>query len=100
MSLSKKRLSLISPIFIFLAGSLWGSMGLFVRRFSSQGLSSMDMITIGISDNDKLAGIVENNKDEILKATMATEVTTDTNDGYVKEWKINGESVKMSVKKN
>lgn len=42
-----KKHSIISPLLIFLAGSLWGSMGLFVRKLSTVSLSSMDMITIG-----------------------------------------------------
>ncbi len=36
----------IAPIFVFLAGILWGSMGLFVRRFHAAGLSSMDIVCL------------------------------------------------------
>lgn len=42
-----KKSSFLSSLLILLAGCLWGSLGIFVRRLSSQNLSSMDMITVG-----------------------------------------------------
>lgn len=36
----------IAPIFILLAGILWGSMGVFVRTLNGAGLASMDIVTI------------------------------------------------------
>lgn len=34
----------LSYLFIVLAGILWGSMGIFVRRFNARGLESMDIV--------------------------------------------------------
>ncbi len=59
----------------------------------------MDLITIGASGNEKICTIIENNKEEILRATMATEFKKDSDLEYAKEWKINGENVKLSVQK-
>jgi drug/metabolite transporter (DMT)-like permease len=35
-----------APFFIFLAGVLWGSMGLFVRKLNALGLASMDIVAL------------------------------------------------------
>jgi drug/metabolite transporter (DMT)-like permease len=35
-----------APILILLAGVLWGSMGLFVRKLNSMGLTSMDIVAL------------------------------------------------------
>lgn len=36
----------ISPFLIFMAGTLWGTMGIFVRRYNDDGLVSMDVVEI------------------------------------------------------
>lgn len=36
----------IAPLFIFLAGVLWGSMGIFVRVLNGKGLFSMDIVAL------------------------------------------------------
>ena len=60
----------------------------------------MDMITIYISGNERLAELISRKKDMLLKDVMATEIVTGALDGYTKEWDINGEKVTIGVKKN
>ena len=36
----------MAPLFIILAGCLWGSMGLFVRRLGTMGLGSMEIVEL------------------------------------------------------
>lgn len=36
----------LAPIFILLAGVLWGSMGIFVRRYNAHDLSSMEIVAL------------------------------------------------------
>lgn len=36
----------LSPFFIFIAGVLWGTMGIFVRRYNDEGMMSMDVVEI------------------------------------------------------
>ncbi|MBE5947484.1 MAG: EamA family transporter [Lachnospiraceae bacterium] len=36
----------LAPIFILLAGALWGSMGIFVRRYNSHDMSSMEIVAL------------------------------------------------------
>ena len=36
----------LAPLFIILAGCLWGSMGLFVRRLGAMGLGSMEIVEL------------------------------------------------------
>jgi len=36
----------LAPIFILLAGALWGSMGIFVRRYNAHDLSSMEIVVL------------------------------------------------------
>ena len=36
----------LAPFYIILAGCLWGSMGLFVRRLGAMGLDSMEIVEL------------------------------------------------------
>lgn len=36
----------LAPIFILLAGALWGSMGIFVRRYNAHDMSSMEIVAL------------------------------------------------------
>lgn len=36
----------LASLFVILAGTLWGSMGIFVRRLNNQGLESMEIVAI------------------------------------------------------
>ncbi|MEF2919869.1 MAG: DUF5915 domain-containing protein, partial [Acutalibacteraceae bacterium] len=62
------------------------------------GFEVMDRIIIGVQDNDKIAEIINKNKESISVDVLADDIV-DTADGFVKEWNINGENVTMSVKK-
>ena len=62
------------------------------------GFEVTDHIVVGVSQNEKIADIVRNNKDTIFGDVLADEIVSVT-DGFTKEWNINGENVTLSVKK-
>ena len=61
----------------------------------------MDHISVHAWDNEKLTALVEKNADMIRTAVMADSIDCTAADAsdYQKEWDINGESLKLSVKK-
>ena len=64
------------------------------------GFEVMDHILIGITGNDRIAGIVKKNSDSISTKVLADGISdTDVYD-ISKEWNVNGETVTISVKKN
>ena len=63
------------------------------------GFEVMDRIVVYAKDNDKIAKILSDNKDVIMKEVLADDIVTTGTDGYVKEWNINGETVTLGVKK-
>ena len=58
-----------------------------------------DHIVVSVMDNDKLTAIVKANEAQIKSEVLADEVVYDSENGYAKEWNINGEVVKLSVMK-
>ena len=64
------------------------------------GFEVMDKITVYAEGNDKIAGIMTANKDDIMSVVMASDIVIGNADGYTKEWNINGEDVTLTVKKN
>jgi isoleucyl-tRNA synthetase len=58
-----------------------------------------DHIVVSVMDNDKLTAIVKANEDQIKSEVLADEVVYGSENGYAKEWNINGEVVKLSVMK-
>ncbi len=64
------------------------------------GFEVMDMITIYISDNEKVEDIVRRKKEMMLTDVMATDVVIGSQDGITKSWDINGQTVNIGVKKN
>ena len=59
-----------------------------------------DRIVFAYGDNEKLAKIIEANKDQIAGVTLALEVVPGTvENGISKEWDINGETAVFTVKK-
>ena len=60
----------------------------------------MDRINVYVENNDKLAQIIENNKDEIAKVVLADSFVNGEAKGYKKDWNINGEKVVFGVEKN
>ena len=65
------------------------------------GFEVMDHISVHAWDNEKLTALVEKNADMIRTAVMADSIDCTAADAsdYQKEWDINGESLKLSVKK-
>jgi len=63
------------------------------------GFEVQDHIKLYFADNEKIAQTINRNKDVIGDETLADEVAEGNVDGYSKEWKINGEKVKLTVVK-
>ncbi len=65
------------------------------------GFEVVDHIKLYVCDNEKIKGIVNNNLEEIKQDILAEEVNFDVtaDEAFVKEWNINGENVKLAVKK-
>jgi len=55
-------------------------------------------IKLGFTGNDKLASIIEANKEEIMSETLADAAENQIS-GYSKEWNINGENITLSVER-
>ena len=58
-----------------------------------------DRIKVYTEGNDKIAGIIASNADTIKTAVLADELISGSATGFVKDWNINGEDVKMGVAK-
>jgi isoleucyl-tRNA synthetase len=58
-----------------------------------------DHIRVYFRNNDKIAGIMNRNKDGIASEVLADEMTEGEGPGYSKEWNINGELVRITVEK-
>ena len=63
------------------------------------GFEVLDRIAVYHKDSDKVAGVIERNKERIMGDVLALEMTEGEGDGYTKEWNINGEKVTLTVKK-
>ena len=63
------------------------------------GFEVMDRIKVFASGNDKIAEVLTANADVIKIEVLADDIVTGSNDGYTKEWNINGENVTLSVQK-
>ena len=62
------------------------------------GFEVTDHIVIGVSQNEKIEEIIVRNKDTIFGDVLAEGMVSVT-DGFEKEWNINGENVKLTIKK-
>ena len=59
-----------------------------------------DHILVAYTGNAKIAEIMSRNNSEIASEALANEVAEGTlEDGYTKEWKVNGETVTLAVKR-
>ena len=63
------------------------------------GFEVTDHITLCQKDNEKIKAIMTDHMDEIAHDVLADEVLFDAEQGYSKEWNINGEKVTLSVEK-
>ncbi len=60
----------------------------------------MDKITVALSNNDKVMNVVKNNEEAIKEEVLATDIIFNEQFEINKDWEINGEDVKISVKQN
>ena len=63
------------------------------------GFEVQDYIHVTYHGNEKLAKIIERNKEEIAGEVLAEKISEGTMDGYSKDWNINGEAVQLTVQK-
>ena len=63
------------------------------------GFEVMDKIVLYIKDNDKVIGVLERNKEQIMSEVLAVDVVTGETKGFEKEWNLNGEKVTLAVEK-
>ena len=63
------------------------------------GFEVMDKIVLYVKDNDKVIGVLERNKDQIMSEVLAVDVVTGETKGFEKEWNLNGEKVTLAVEK-
>ena len=63
------------------------------------GFEVMDHIAVYQDDNDRIAGLLKANADEIKAEVMADTIFLGRMGGYAKEWSINGEKVMLGVGK-
>ena len=59
----------------------------------------MDHINVYVKGNDKIAAIMERNKDAIQGKVLADSIVAGEVKGNEKEWNINGEDVVLAVEK-
>ena len=64
------------------------------------GFEVMDRIVITMAGSEKIRRIMEDNEESIRHDVLADAIRFEKPEGYVKEWKINGEDTELGVKKN
>ena len=62
------------------------------------GFNVTDHIALYINTSDKLAGVLERNKESLMGDVLADELHVDSMDGTTAEWNINGEKATIGVK--
>ena len=70
-----------------------------MRKDSEENLQVTDHIKVAVSGNDKIASIMESNKDAIAGKVLADAMTAGDNFKYAKEWNVNGENVTISIER-
>ena len=63
------------------------------------GFEVVDHIILAIHNNDFIKDIVKKNEKEISKQLLSDKVLYESQDGFTKDWNLNGEDVTLSVKK-
>jgi isoleucyl-tRNA synthetase len=61
------------------------------------GFEVMDHIIVSVTGNERIAAIMNTNKDTICGDVLADNLTDDTIEGFAKEWNINGQTVTLTV---
>ena len=64
------------------------------------GFEVMDHITVYADGNDKVVQIMKNHEAQILGDVLGDAFLAEAPQGYVKDWKINGEAVTLGVRRN
>ncbi len=70
-----------------------------MRKESDENLQVTDHIKVSVSGNDKIAAILENNKDAIATKVLADEMSSTATFKNAKEWNVNGENVTISIER-
>jgi isoleucyl-tRNA synthetase len=60
----------------------------------------MDRITVGFKGSQKIKEVFEKRRDFISHEVLANDIKEDKLNGYMKEWKINGEDVTLSISRD
>ncbi len=63
------------------------------------GFEVMDRIVVYAKDSDKIADILNRNKETLMSEVLADDCIIGQTDGYEKSWNLNGENVTLAVKK-
>lgn len=63
------------------------------------GFEVVDHIILSVSGNDKIMNIIKKNASEVQNDLLADDICFDKEEGFTKEWNINGEDVTFTVKK-
>jgi len=63
------------------------------------GFEVQDHIEVFESENERLGEIMKKYESELKKEVLAEKITYGSLDGYTKEWNVNGEAVKLGVRK-
>ena len=58
-----------------------------------------DRIKVFVADNDKIKEVISSNADVIKTAVLADDISDTDMQGFIKDWNINGEDVKMGVER-
>ena len=63
------------------------------------GFEVMDHIKVAVNGNEKIAGIVNDNRAAISEKVLAEAIVIDEPVSVTKEWNVNGEKVTIGVEK-
>ena len=70
------------------------------QRKETEGLQVTDRISVKYCGNDKLASIIEKNKETISSEVLAVTIEAGNgNEAELREWNVNGESISIAVRR-
>ena len=70
-----------------------------MRKESDENLEVTDHIKVSVNGNEKLAAVMEKNKQTIAGKVLADEITVGDTWKTSKEWNVNGENVTISIER-